>query len=149
LVSTISGTVSGSGTSLVDSGASCHMIGAWDLFESFIEADSNMCVEPGMGTKHVVQRSGIVQFHLESRDVLGVTNVLWVLELMRSVLSISTIEEKGYVVLFRDRKVLFMTRGSILKSIVVLGVRERNLYRLKGQPMQAMANNSRVIKVRE
>jgi hypothetical protein len=37
---------------------------------------------------------------MESGDVLRVTNVLWVPELRRSVLSVSMIEEKGYVVLF-------------------------------------------------
>jgi hypothetical protein len=32
--------------------------------------------------------------------MLRVTNVIWVLELKRSVLSVSTIEKKGYEVLF-------------------------------------------------
>jgi hypothetical protein len=41
------------------------------------------------------------------------------------------IKEKGYVIFFRDRKVLFMPRGYSLKSTVALGVREINLYRLK------------------
>jgi hypothetical protein len=67
----------------------------------------------------------------------------------RSVLSVSTIEEKGYAVLFRDGQVLFMPRGSSSDTTVVLGVRESNLYRLKGQPMRAMANSSRVTVNRE
>jgi len=41
-----------------------------------------------------------MRFQMELGDVLRVTNVLWVLEQRRSVLSVSTIEEKGYVVLF-------------------------------------------------
>jgi hypothetical protein len=45
--------------------------------------------------------------------------------------------------------VLFVPKGSSFKSTVVLVVRESNLYRLKGQPMRAMANSSRVIKVGE
>jgi hypothetical protein len=49
------------------------------------------------------------------------------------------------VVLFRDGHVLFMPGGSSSSTSVVLGVRESNLYRLKGQPMRAMANSSRVI----
>jgi hypothetical protein len=133
----------------VDSGASCHMTGARELFESFTETDSDMCVELGMGTRHAVQGTGTIRFQLESRDVLRVTNVLWVPELRRSVLSVSEIEKKGYHVLFRDGQVLFVPRGSSFRSTVVLGVRERNLYRLKGQPMQAMANSSRVTEVRE
>jgi hypothetical protein len=62
LVSSLSGTVSGSGTWLVDSGATCHMERARELFESFTESDSYMYVELGMGTKHAVQGSGTVVF---------------------------------------------------------------------------------------
>jgi hypothetical protein len=100
LVSALSGAVSGSGTWFVDSGATCHMTGAWELFESFTESDSDLYVELGMGTKHAVQGSGTMSFRMESGDVLRVTNVLWVPKLRKSVLSVSTIEEKGYAVLF-------------------------------------------------
>jgi hypothetical protein len=76
------------------------MTGAWDLFERFTVSDSNLYVELGMGTKHAVQGSGIVLFWMESGDVLRMTNVLWLPELRRSVLSVSEIEKKGYEVLF-------------------------------------------------
>jgi hypothetical protein len=108
------------------------MTGAQELFESFTESDSDLYVELGMGTKHAVQGSGTVSFLMESRDVLRVTNVLRVPRLRKSVLSISTIEEKGYVVLFQDGQVLFMPKRSSLDAAVVLGVRENNMYRLKG-----------------
>jgi hypothetical protein len=100
LVPALSGTVSDDGTWLVDNGASCHMTGASELFESFTDTDSNMCVELGMGTRHAVQGTGTVQFQVESEDVLRVTNVLWVPKLKRSVLLVSKIEKKGYHVLF-------------------------------------------------
>jgi hypothetical protein len=112
LVSALSGTIFGSGTWLVDSGATCHMTGARELFESFTESDSDMYVELGMGTKHAVQGSRTMPFWMESGCVLRVTNVLWVPELKRSVLSVSTIEKKGYEVLFRDGQALIMPRGS-------------------------------------
>jgi hypothetical protein len=41
-----------------------------------------------------------------------VTNVLWVLELRRGVLSISVIEKKRYEVLFQDAQVLIMPKRS-------------------------------------
>jgi hypothetical protein len=100
LVSTLSGVVFGSGTWFVDNSATCHMTGARELFESFIESDSDLFVELGMGTKHAVQGSGIVPFRMELGDVLRLTNVLWVPELRRSVLLVSDIEKKGYEVLF-------------------------------------------------
>jgi hypothetical protein len=118
------------------------------LFENFTEFDSDMYVELGMGTKHTVQGSGTVSFQMDSGDVSRVTNVLWVPKLRKSVFSVSTIEEKGYEVLFRDGQVLFMPRGSSSDTTMALGVRERNLYRLKGQPIRAMASN-RVIEDKE
>jgi hypothetical protein len=78
LVFALSGQVSSSRTWFVDSGATCHMTGARELFKSFIESDSNLYVELGMGTKHAVQGSGTVSFRMESGDVLQITNVLWV-----------------------------------------------------------------------
>jgi hypothetical protein len=72
LVSTLSSTVFDSGTWLVDSGATCHMTGAQELFESFTKSDSDLYVELGMGTKHAVQGSGIVSFQMELGDVLRV-----------------------------------------------------------------------------
>jgi hypothetical protein len=46
-------------------------------------------------------------------------------------------------------QVLFMPKGSSLDTIVVLGVRESNLYRLKGQPMRVMASSNIVTKDKE
>jgi hypothetical protein len=84
----------------VDSGDTCHMTRARELFEKFTVSDSNLYVELGISTKHAVQGSRTMSFQMESIDVLRVINVLWVLKLRKSVLSVSTIEEKGYVVLF-------------------------------------------------
>jgi hypothetical protein len=64
--------------------------------------------------------------------VLRELNVLWVPDLRRSVLSISDIERKGYHILFQDRQVLFVSRQSSFRLSMVLGVREGNLYRLRG-----------------
>jgi hypothetical protein len=72
---------------------------------------------------------------MELGDVLRVTNVLQVSELRRSVLSISGIEKKGFEVLFWDGQAMIMPKGSSSNTTIVLGVRERNLYRLKVQPM--------------
>jgi hypothetical protein len=76
------------------------MAGAMELFESFIESDSDVHVELGMGTKHGVKGFGIVPFQMESGGVLRVMNVLWVPELKRNVLSVSVIEKKGFNVSF-------------------------------------------------
>jgi hypothetical protein len=87
---------------LINSGATCHIIGAQELFGIFIKYDSYVHVELGMGTKHAVKGSGIVSFHMELGGVLRVTNLLWVPQIKRSVLSVSMIEKKGYDVTFQD-----------------------------------------------
>jgi hypothetical protein len=50
------------GAWILDSGATCHMIGARELFEKFTESNSNVYVELGVGTKHVVKGSGTMPF---------------------------------------------------------------------------------------
>jgi hypothetical protein len=51
LVSTLSDTVSGSDTWLVDSGASCHMTGSQVSLTSLLEEDSGLQVELGDNAK--------------------------------------------------------------------------------------------------
>jgi hypothetical protein len=113
-----------------------------ELFDTFTETGSDLCVELGMGAKHAVRGSGTISFRLESGEVLRVSNVLWVPELRRSVLSVSEIERKGYHVLFQDGQVLFVPRRSSFRSMVILGVREGK-YRLRGQPMHVVTSRSK------
>jgi hypothetical protein len=63
----------------VDSTTSCHMKSDRDLFDTFIETGSTLCVKLGMGAKHEIQGFGTVPFGLETGEVLRVSNVLWVL----------------------------------------------------------------------
>jgi hypothetical protein len=81
------------GAWLIDNGTTCHMAGARKLFKSFTESNSDVHVELGMGTKHVVKGSGTMSFRMESGGVLRVMDVLYVPELRRSVHSVSTIEK--------------------------------------------------------
>jgi hypothetical protein len=120
-----------------------QVICAREFFDNHIETGFDLCVELGMGMKHAMRGFCTISLWMELGDVLRVSNVLWEPELRRSVLSVSTIEEKGYAVLFRNKSVLLMPKRSSLKLAVVLGVREGNLYRLKGRPMRAMASSSR------
>jgi hypothetical protein len=69
--------------------------------------------------------------------------VLWVPECRRSILSIFEIERKGYHVLFRYGHVLLVPRWYSFRSTMVLGVREGNLYRLRGHPMSVVVNKRR------
>jgi len=93
----------------VDSGPYFHMTGARELFDILIETGSNLCVKLGTRAKHLVRGSNTVSFRLELGEIPRVPNVLWVLELRRSVLSFLEIERKGYHVSFQDAQVLLVT----------------------------------------
>jgi hypothetical protein len=100
LVSVLSGTVSGSGTWLVDSGASRHMTGSQKSLTSLSEEDSGLQVELGDNAKYAVKGVGAASFQLESRKPLRMSDVLYVLGLKKNLLSISVMEDRGYAVAF-------------------------------------------------
>ena len=78
---------------------------------------------------------------MDSGSVLRLMDVLWVSELKRSVILVSIIEKKEFDIVFQDGHALIKPRGYSSETTVVLGVKESNLYRLKGQPLRAMASN--------
>ena len=73
-------------------------------------------------------------FRMETKRVMRVEDVIFVLGLRYSVISVSMIERKGFEVLFQDGKTRLRPRGSRSYGIV-LGVREHGLYRLTGKTM--------------
>jgi hypothetical protein len=56
--------------------------------------------------------------------------VLYVPGLKRNLISVSSIEERGYEVLFHDGKVLLFPKGSSITSTKVIGSRHEKLYKL-------------------
>jgi hypothetical protein len=100
LVSALSGTISGSGTWLVDSGASRHMIRSRESLISLSEEDSGLLVELGDNAKYAVKGVGIASFQLESIKPLRMSDVLYVPGLKKNLLSISAMEDRGYAVAF-------------------------------------------------
>jgi hypothetical protein len=56
---------------------------------------------------------------------------LFVTGLRKNLLSVLVIEDKGFVVDFKNRQVLISPKKSSLDTTQVIGVRENNLYRLK------------------
>ena len=51
----------------------------------------------------------------------------------KELLSISTLDKKGYIVAFIDGQVLMWSKGKTLEDVVVIG-EEGGLYKLKGHP---------------
>jgi hypothetical protein len=71
-----------------------------------------ICIRNQAQNLTVVRGSGTVPFRMELGGVLRVMDVLWLPKLRRSVLSVSTIEKKGFDVAFQDVQGLIEPRGS-------------------------------------
>jgi hypothetical protein len=85
---------------------------------------------------------GTVSFRRESLPPMTLIEVLYVPGLKKNLVSVSTIEEKGYEVLFRDGQVLLFPRGSSITSTKVIGTRHERLYKFLFQPVRALIHST-------
>ena len=69
------------------------------------------------------------------------SDVLFVPGLKKNLLSISTLEDKGYIVSFVDGQVLVWPMGLSIDLAGVTGVQERGLYRLTRRPIWALVHD--------
>jgi hypothetical protein len=138
----LSGTVSSSGTWLVDSGASRHMTRSHESLTSLSKEDSGLQVELGDNAKFAVKGVGAAAFQLESRKPLKMSDVLYVSGLKKNLLSISAMEDRGYAVAFSGGQVPAWPRGSSIDSAGVIRVCDGGLYRLTRQPSQALVHDN-------
>jgi hypothetical protein len=67
--------------------------------------------------------------------------VIYVPSLKKNLLSISTLDKKGFKVAFIDGRVLIWLRGKTLDGAIVLGVEEGGLYKLKGHLESTMVHD--------
>jgi len=69
-------------------------------------------------------------------------DVLFVLGLKKNLLSISALDAKGMRVAFVDGQVLMWSKEKTIDDAVVIAEQEGSLYKLKGQPEQALVHDS-------
>jgi hypothetical protein len=82
---------------------------------------------------------GTVIFQRESLPPLKLSDVLYVPGLKWNLVSVSSIEDRGYEVVFRGGQVLLYPKGGNITSARVIGVRQEKLYRLIFQTVGALA----------
>ena len=117
------------------------MTGARDQFSQFSERRLNLEVELGDESIVIVVGVGTVSFQRESLPPLAVSKVLYVPGLKKNLISVSTIEDKGYEVAFRCGQVIMYPRGSSVDSGKVIVVRHGKLYRFCFQPVGALVSS--------
>jgi hypothetical protein len=84
----------------VNSGASWHMIGMRSMFLSLTEIDSDCNVNCGADPQLAVKGVGCVRFQLEWGAFLEVVKVLYIPEMTDNLLSVSSLDESGFGVVF-------------------------------------------------
>ena len=85
--------------------------------------------------------TGSTSFQLDSGNSLKMSDILFVPSLTRNLVSILTLEDKGYRVAFIDGKVLFWHKASSLDKASVIGVRYDSLYKLIGRSAHALVHD--------
>ena len=71
-------------------------------------------------------------YKLNSGNPMKMNELLYVPRLKKNLLSISTIDKKGFIVAFVDGEVLMWPKGKTIDDATVIGVEEGGIYKLKG-----------------
>jgi hypothetical protein len=125
----------------IECGASLHMTAVREHLTDLTQCGD---VEVVLGDDREVKAAGCgtVSFRRESLPPMILMEVLYVPGLKKNFVLVSTIEEKGYEVLFHDGQVLLFPRGSSITSAKVIGTRHERLYKFLFQQVQALINST-------
>ena len=96
------------------------------MFFQFVREYLDFYIELSDHAKYHVIGVGIVKFHRESGKPLLVEDVLYVPGMTKNLISISTLEDKGYIVTFERGKFYIHPKDS--KVAKVIGVRYGSLF---------------------
>ena len=107
-----------------------------------IDRESSQKVKLGDDYQYPIKGVGEASYKLGSRKLLNMKDVLYVSGLKKNLLSISGLEKKGFRVAFVDGQVLMWPRGKTINDVVVIGVKEGGLYKLKGSSDQALLHST-------
>ena len=141
-VLTLSGSITNSANSwLVDSGASRHMIGFREALTSYRKNFTNQ-VELGDDTTYKIEGVGLASLQLDSGTILHIKDIPYVPSLKKNLLSVVSLEDKAYKVIFMDRKVLLWAKNEKLSSAELIGVREEGLDKASENSTQALVHNT-------
>ena len=126
----------------IDSGASSHMTGIRQYFLDLTETRLDLKVVPGDDSPVKVVGRGTVSFERDHGKSMKLRDVLYVHGLKKNLVSVSTIEDRGFWLVFRYGHVLIHPKGSNITSIVQIGVQSGKLYRLSFQLHHALAHDN-------
>ena len=106
------------------------MFGVQECFSELNERGVDVEVELGDDRIVRVVGRGTISFQRESRPPLRFRDVYYVSRLRKNLISVSTIEDRGFEVRFREGRVYILPRGASFASAKVIGTRCGKLYKL-------------------
>ena len=123
MISSLSGSLINNANSwLVDSGASKHITSFREALTSYRKKKFTNQVELGDDTTYKIKGVGSASLQLDSGTGLHIEHILYVSGLKKNLLSVVGLEDKGYKVIFMDRKFLLWEKNEKLSSIELIGV---------------------------
>ena len=96
----------------------------------------------GDDSTYKIEGVGSTSLQLDSGTVLHIDDVLYVPGLKKNLLSVAGLEDKGYKVLFMDKKVLLWAKNENLSSTVQIGDREGGLYKASRNSTHALVHHT-------
>ena len=85
---------------------------------------------------------GESSYKLDSGKSMKMKDVLYVPGLKNNILTILSLDKKGLIVYFVDGEVLMWTKWKTIYDVVVIGVEEGGLYKLKGHADSSLMTSS-------
>jgi len=113
--------------------------------EFFLEvAERALDIEIVLRDDHIMRVVGVgtVTFERESLPPSKVMNVLYVPRMKKNLISVSSMEEKGFDVTLSGGQVLMHPRGASITSTKVIGVHSGKLYKFSFQTVGAFVSST-------
>jgi hypothetical protein len=83
-------------------------------------------------------------YKLDLGTPMKMKDVLYVPGLIKNLLSISTLDKKGFKVAFIDGEVIMWPKGKTIEDAIVIGTEEGGLYELKGHSDVALTHSTKI-----
>jgi hypothetical protein len=99
-------------------------------------------VELGDDATYPIERMGFISFHVPSSDLLELNGVLYVLGLIKNLLSNSIMVELGCIVEFKNQQVIIQRKCPNLGGVLAKGIQEGGLYMFLVNPVRALKHEN-------
>ena len=95
-----------------------------DSLSCLMQNESPYKVMLGDDSQYPIKGMGESYYKLESRKSMKMKDVMYVLGMKKNLLSISSLDKKGFRISFIDGRVFMWTKGKTINDAIEIGVEE-------------------------